>query len=153
MDYYFEEPTVKKVKVNIEPCPCCGSQSLKFDKCNTGNGADTFGGYAYIECSLCHHKVKKESNNIGWGDTLDGLFRQVLFEWNGQCRRHQYKDQLLIKALAVALNSYTIMTAHVAGDGIEWIAPNGDRGFRDFSSIEKELDRLIERMKTSEGGK
>lgn len=88
MEFVFEEPTIEKVKVNIEPCPCCGSENLNCEKHFTGNGADTFGGYAYIKCKNCHHKVKKESNNIGWGDTLEGLFIQVLGEWNGQAKRY-----------------------------------------------------------------
>ena len=86
MEYFFEEPTIKKVKVTIEPCPCCGSENLTCKKLNTGNGADTFGGYAYIKCNICNHKVKQESNNIGWGDTLEGLFNRVLAEWNGQAK-------------------------------------------------------------------
>lgn len=88
MEFVFEEPTVKKVKVTIEPCPCCGSENLDCNKRYTGNGADTFGGYAYIKCKNCNHKVEKESNNIGWGDTLDGLFNQALAEWNGQAKHY-----------------------------------------------------------------
>lgn len=149
MDYYFEEPTVKKVKVNIEPCPCCGSERIEVRKANTGNGADTFGGYAYIKCKNCHHKVEKESNNIGWGDTLDGLFRLALAEWNGQCRIHKYKDELLVKALAVALNSYR-MDSHVEGDGVVWTTC-GERRFRSFSDIERELDGRLERILKNEG--
>ena len=84
MEYVFEEPTIKKVKVTIEPCPCCGSENLNCNKIYTGNGADTFGGYAYIKCKNCNHQVEKESNNIGWGDTLEGLFNQALAEWNSQ---------------------------------------------------------------------
>ena len=86
MEFVFEEPIVKKVKVTIEPCPCCGSENLTCNKRNTGNGADTFGGYAYIKCENCNHEVKKESNNIGWGDTLEGLFNQALAEWNSQAK-------------------------------------------------------------------
>lgn len=86
MEYFFEEPTIKKVKVTIEPCPCCGSEQITCNKIYTGNGADTFGGYAYIRCKVCNHEVKKESNHIGWGDTLEGLFNQVLAEWNGQAK-------------------------------------------------------------------
>lgn len=144
MDYYLEEPTVKMVKVNIEPCPCCGSENIEVRKENTGNGADTFGGYAYIECQCCHHKVERDSNNIGWGDTLDGLFRLALAEWNGQCRRHKYKDELLVKALAVALKSYSIRDSHVDGDGI-MCTTCGRRIYRSFSDIERELDGIIER--------
>ena len=88
MEFVFEEPTVKKVKVNIEPCPCCGSEILTCNKIYTGNGADTFGGYAYIKCENCNHKVKKESYNIGWGDTLEGLFNQALEEWNSQAKHY-----------------------------------------------------------------
>lgn len=84
MEYVFEEPTIKKVKVTIEPCPCCGSEILTCNKIYIGNGADTFGGYAYIKCNNCNHEVKKESNNIGWGDTLEGLFNTALMEWNSQ---------------------------------------------------------------------
>lgn len=86
MEFVFEEPTIKKVKVTIEPCPCCGSEDIKCNKIYTGNGSDTFSGYAYIECQVCNHKVKKEIYNIGWGDTLEGLFNQALAEWNSQAR-------------------------------------------------------------------
>lgn len=88
MEYVFEEPTIKKVKVTIEPCPCCGSENLTCNKHYTGNGADTFGGYAYIKCKNCNHKVEAESNNIGWGDTVAGLFNRVLAEWNSQAAHY-----------------------------------------------------------------
>ena len=93
MDYYFEEPTIKKVKVNIEPCPCCGSEHLKFAKKDTGNGCDRFSGRAFIICSNCKHIVERESDNIGYGDTLDGLFDLVLAEWNGQSAKYGKRDQ------------------------------------------------------------
>ena len=102
MDYYIEEPTIGNVKVEIEPCPCCGSEQLDICKHNIGNGADTFGGYAYIACEVCHHKVKKQSNDIGYGDTLAGLFNLALAEWNGLSRRKLDRDKLLVKALTVA---------------------------------------------------
>ena len=51
--------TIKKGKVTIELCPCCGSENIDCDKYFTGNGADTFEGYAYIECKNCNHKVWK----------------------------------------------------------------------------------------------
>ena len=88
MEFVFEEPTIKKVTVNIEPCPCCGSEDLTCNKIYTGNGADTFGGYAYVKCKNCNHKVQTESNNIGWGDTLEGLFNRVVGEWNSQAKRY-----------------------------------------------------------------
>lgn len=88
MEFVFEEPTVKKVKVDIEPCPCCGSEQIDCNKRFCGNGADTFGGYAYIRCKDCNHEVRTESNNIGWGDTLEGLFNRVLGEWNSQSKRY-----------------------------------------------------------------
>lgn len=86
MEFVFEEPTIKKVKVTIEPCPCCGSEDIDCDKHFSGNGADTFGGYAYIKCNICNHMVKTKSNNIGWGDTLESLFNLALAEWNGQAK-------------------------------------------------------------------
>lgn len=109
MKYVYEEPTIRKVSVDIEPCPCCGSENIKCNKHYTGNGADTFGGYAYIKCKNCNHEVKKESNNIGWGDTLEGLFNQALAEWNSQAtcygksngKNHVEKDA---KILAWVLN-------------------------------------------------
>lgn len=84
MEFVFEEPTIKKIKVTIEPCPCCGSEKIDCGKYCSGNGADTFGGYAYIKCNNCNHMVKTESNNIGLGDTLEGLFNRALAEWNDQ---------------------------------------------------------------------
>jgi transcription elongation factor Elf1 len=100
MEYYFEEPTIKRVKVEISPCPCCGSERLKFAKYDTGNGCDRFSGRAFIKCSNCKHIIEKESNNIGYGDTLDGLFDLVLAEWNGQSehygKRGQQKDKKIL---------------------------------------------------------
>ena len=101
MEFVFEEPTVRKVKVTIEPCPCCGSENLTCKKRHTGNGADTFGGYAYIKCENCNHEVKKESDNIGWGDTVEGLFNQALEEWNSQAKHYgkssREKDAKILK--------------------------------------------------------
>ena len=121
MEFVFEEPTIKKIKVTIEPCPCCGSENLTCNKHFTGNGADSFGGYAYIKCKCCNHKVEKESNNIGWGDTLEGLFNLALMEWNGQAKcygksngnRNVEKDAKILKWVE-SMRGYDICTGFQA---------------------------------------
>lgn len=145
MEYCFEEPTIKKVKVNIEPCPRCGSEQLDICKRNTGNGADTFGGFACIECKVCHHKVKEQSNDIGYGDTLDGLFNQALGEWNCQSRRELDRDKLLVKALTVAFKFDEFKTAHIVGNALVWTKPDGGMGSLLLSDIESELDKRLQK--------
>lgn len=130
MEYFFEEPTIKKVKVDIDPCPCCGSERLLFGKRNTGNGADTFGGYAYIECESCHHVVRRESNNIGWGDTLEGLFDQVLAEWNRQAKCYGKSNG----------NSNVEKDAKV----LEWVKSMRDYDLSDgFQTALDELEKIV----------
>lgn len=141
MEYFFEEPSIRKVKVEIAPCPCCGSEKIDFDKRDTGNGCDRFGGIAYIECQNCHHKVKRVSDNIGWGDTLEGLFDMVLAEWNEQSRKRDRRDNLLAKALVVALGSDEFSTAHVDGDALVWTKTDGRTAVVPLTDIKSMLDK------------
>ena len=145
MEYVFEEPTIKKVKVTIEPCPCCGSENLKCNKIYTGNGADTFGGYAYIKCKNCNHKVEKESYNIGWGDTLEGLFNQALAEWNYQSDRKLKRDRILVKALAVAFKFDEFKNGHIKDGALVWTKPDGASASLQLRDIENDLDTMLKK--------
>ena len=145
MEYFFEEPTIKKVKVDIDPCPCCGSERLLFGKRNTGNGADTFGGYAYIKCKSCHHKVMRESNNIGWGDTLEGLFNQVLAEWNYQSDRKLKRDRILVKALTVAFKFAEFRNGHIKDGALVWTKPSGASASLQLRDLENDLDTMLKK--------
>lgn len=139
---------IKKVKVTIEPCPCCGSENIDCDKYYTSNGAYSFGGYAYIRCKCCNHKVEKEFYNIGWGDTLEGLFNLALAEWNGQAKhdgkskgKSNVEQDAKILKWVESMRGYDVCTGFQADlDELEKIVvdPNRRSG-NDISKAERKI--------------
>lgn len=72
------------ITADVEPCPCCGSKDIDAGSRYTGNGCDCFSGYGYVTCNSCGHNVTRESHNIGYGDTEEGLAQSAIATWNSQ---------------------------------------------------------------------
>jgi len=74
--------TVTKIETYApEVVPCvCGSRKISHTAYENGYGGGD--GYAYVKCDVCGLTMDKRSYNIGHGESLIGIYGEVVRKWN-----------------------------------------------------------------------
>lgn len=98
MKYTYTETQEIKHEIELKSCPFCGSDDIYVHHGHK-NG---FSGYAIIGCNDCGASIEQNSNNIGYGDTIEGLRDVVIGNWNARHRSTGIDDR--IKSLKKCLS-------------------------------------------------